>query len=159
MWRLLMALPFVVLSGQSGLADDGCPYLTNEEVEKATGHKLDRFKLELMPFPDGKGVACESPAGGMIFLSGPDAEERFAALVESQGRSLDGKVPVAELGERAYALHLEPRTEFEKPTVLVVVNSDQGTAAVSIKGVAGVDLKTLEPQAIELAKIVVSKLP
>jgi hypothetical protein len=153
-----------LLSGPSAWAAEGCPYLTDEDVETATGEKLDLFKLEALPLPDGKGMVCESPVAGVIVLSGPDSAQRFLAMAEQNGRTLGDGVPVLELGADARAVFLEPRNENERPTSLVIVNAEDSTAVVSVKAPTG-SLQTdataaeLTAQAVALAKIVMTKLP
>ena len=159
MTRLILALAVALLFMRESLAEETCPYLTNAEVEKATGQKLDLFRLKAMALPDGTGTMCESPAGGVMFLSGPGSAERFAAMAEGQGRKLDGKAPVPELGEGAYSVYLPPRNESEKPTVLVIVTLASGTAVVSVRGETGALPESLKPQAVELAKIAVTRAP
>ena len=37
-------------------AEEGCPFLSNAEVEELTGRKLELFKLTSMTLPDGAGT-------------------------------------------------------------------------------------------------------
>jgi 3-deoxy-D-manno-octulosonic-acid transferase len=65
---------------------------------------------------------------------------------------------VSSLGDHAYVLHLAPRNEREYPTALVVVTSGTNTAAISVRAKEGQTAESAQPEAVELAKLVVSKL-
>ena len=65
---------------------------------------------------------------------------------------------MSSLGDHAYVLRLAPRNEREYPTALVVVTSGTNTAAISVRAKDGQSPESAEPEAVELAKIVMSKL-
>ena len=68
-------------------------------------------------------------------------------------------MPVNGLGDKAYAVHLEPRRENEYPTALVVVLSRSYTAAVSVRAKDGERAASVQAQATALAKIAISRVP
>jgi hypothetical protein len=79
-------------------------------------------------------------------------------MMKGAGREQTERVPLTGVGQSAYALNLDPRAENEYATTLVVATSGQYTAAVSVRATPGEPAESAQPQAIELAKIVVSRL-
>ena len=136
----------------------GCPYLSNAEVERVTERKL-LFELKSMPLPHNAGVLCDSEIARVIILSGNSSEARWEDMLRGFGRENDERMPVTGLGDKAYAIHLEPRKENEYPTALVVVLSRSYTAAVSVRAKEGERAESVRAQAIALAKIAISRVP
>ena len=155
-FAILTALLLGAPGAKNLMAADECAFLTNEEIEKITGREL-LFKLRSMPLPDG-GVVCDSNIARVVVLSGENSEGRLADMMKGAGREQTEQVPLTGLGQSAYALNLDPRAENEYATALVVATSGQYTAAVSIRAKPGEPAASAQPQAIELAKIVVSRL-
>jgi hypothetical protein len=160
MARLVVITALLIWSfaSQPLLAADGCPYLTNAEVEAVTERELELFKLSSMPLPDGAGTACDSSIVRVIVLVGENAVRQLDDMMKSVGRDQEEHFPVADLGEAAYALHLEPRNENEYPTALVVVTSASYTLGVSVRAKDGEAAATAVPQAVELAKLALTRV-
>lgn len=150
---------FVILlsASQPVLAEEPCPFLSNAELEEITGRKL-LFKLTSMPLPDGAGTLCDSNVARVIVLSGDNSEGRWEDMMRGFGREPEERIPVPELGEKAYVVHLDPRKDNEYPTALIVVTSGSHTAAISVRAKEGEPAKSAQAQAIELAKIAISRL-
>jgi len=138
-------------------AGKSCPFLANEDVERVTGRKL-LFELTSISLPGGAGTLCDSDIARVVVFSGEDSEKLWENMLEQSGRGALDRIPVSEFGDNAYALHLEPRSEHEYPTALIVVNRGQHTAVVSVRAVEGESAKSAQPQAIELTKVVMAKL-
>lgn len=152
-----MFLSLALFSSTPLFASDACSYLTNEEVERVTGREL-LFKLTSVPLPNGAGTVCDSNIVRVIVLAGENSEQALKKMIKDFGREGEERFPVSDLGDRAYALHLKPRTEHERPTALVAVTSGVTTAAISVRAEEGQLAESAQPAAVELAKIVVSKL-
>ena len=161
MMRLTALTSFVVwaFAVHPLLAEEepGCPFLSNVEVEKITERKL-LFKLKAMPLPENAGTVCDSEIARVIILSGNNSETRWENMMREFGRENDERMPVTGLGDKAYAIHLEPRKENEYATALVVVLSESYTAAVSVRAKEGDGAESVLPQAIALAKIAISRV-
>jgi hypothetical protein len=139
------------------LADEGCPFLTDAEVEDVTGEDL-LFELRSAALPDGPGTLCDSDIVRVILLPGEDGAARWDGFMKGAGRDLDQRFPIAGLGEDAYALHLDPRADNEYPTALVIVTSAAYTLAVSVRAKNGDAAVTAEPHAIELTKLAIPRI-
>jgi hypothetical protein len=101
---------------------------------------------------------CDSNIVRVIVLTGDNSEQVLEKMIKDFDREGEERIPISDLGEHAYALHLEARTEHELPTVLVAVTSGTTTAAISVRAKEGQSAESAEPEAVALAKIVVSKL-
>jgi hypothetical protein len=145
-------------AAQPLLAAEDCPYLTNTEVEEVTERELLLFKLTSMPLPEGAGTLCDSSIVRVIFLPGENSGSRLDEMMKGAGRDQEQRFPVPDLGETAYALHLEPRVETEYPTALVVVTSLSYTLGISVRAKDGEAAATAEPQALELAKLAIARI-
>jgi hypothetical protein len=159
MWRPILTVLVFALGAAPAMAADGCPFLTDEELAKVEGRREILFKLEHQPLPDGAGTLCVSAGVYVVYFRGPDSEQHFDKMLKESGREGEERVPLPELGERAYALFLEARDgKNESPTTVAVVPSEQGTAVVSVKTGHGEPAQSGKPQAIELIKIVLANL-
>jgi hypothetical protein len=138
-------------------ASDACSYVANEDVERVTGRKL-LFQLTSMPLPDGAGTLCDSNIVRVIVLSGENSEQVWEKMIKDAGREAEEPSSVSSLGDHAYVLHLAPRNEREYPTALVVATSGTNTVAISVRAKEGQSAESAQPAAVELAKIVISKL-
>ena len=94
----------------------------------------------------------------VIVFSGENSENRWENMIKGYGRAQEKRIPLRGLGEKAYAIHLEPRGENEYPTALIVVTSKLYTAAVSVRAKDGEAAETAQPQATELARVVISRI-
>jgi hypothetical protein len=152
--RLALIVPplIALMTCQPLLAAEGCPYLTDAEVEEVTGRELSLFKLTSLPLPDGAGTVCDSSIVRVLVLPGPDAGSRWEGMLTAAGRADEKRFSRPEVGEGAYALHLEPRAESESPTAVVVVTTDSYTLAVSVRAAEGRAAAAAEPEAIELLR-------
>jgi hypothetical protein len=139
------------LGCQPLLSAEGCPYLTDAEVEQVTGRQM-LFELTSLPLPDGPGTICDSGIARVIFLPGGDALSRWDGLMKGAGRAEEARFPLPDL-DGAYALHLEPRAENEYPTAIVVVSTDAYLLAVSVRAGEGEAAATAQRGAIELTKL------
>jgi hypothetical protein len=146
-----------LLSPTPVFAGDGCSYLTNEEVEQVLGRKL-LFHLTSTPLPDGAGTMCDSNIVRVVVLTGANSSAALDRMIKDFGRAGEERNPLAELGDQAFALHLEPRKENDRPTALVAVSAKAATAAISVRAEDGQSAASAQPQAVALAKIVMSKL-
>jgi hypothetical protein len=154
----IIAVAVSFVASQPLLAADGCPYLTDAEVEAVTERELLLFKLTSMPLPDGAGTVCDSSIVRVIFLQGENSASRLNDILKSAGRDQDQRLPIADLGEEAYAIHLEPRADNEYPTALVIVTSASYTLGISVRAKDGEAAATAEPQALELAKLAIPRI-
>lgn len=136
---------------------EGCSFLTNAEVEKITEDKL-LFKLRSMPLPNGIGTVCDSDSVRLVVFSGENPEEHWEDMLKGFGREGEERIPISGLGDEAYGLYLEPRKESEHPTAVIAVTSGSQLAIVSVQAKDGEPAESMQPQATELAKIVLSRL-
>ena len=79
-------------------------------------------------------------------------------MTQQSTRVEDERRPVAGLGKRSYALRFQPDSASSYGSVTVVALAGSYVAAVKIGGYEGLSLNTTEARAIELMKMVVSKL-
>jgi hypothetical protein len=156
-WAAVAALLAWSFAPPPAVAEEGCPFLSDAEVEELTGRK-QFLKLNAMQMPDGSGIVCESPIVTVLVLLGEDSESRWEELLQGAGRAETPRLPVEGLGDNAYALHFEPRTEYEYPTAAVVVTSESFTLGVSVEAEEGKAAETVHAQAVELAGIALSRV-
>jgi hypothetical protein len=141
----------------SVLAAEGCPFLSDAEVEEVTGQEL-LFQFTEAPLPDGPGTLCDSSIVRVILLPGENSAGRWDGFMKGAGRDQEQRFPVPGFGD-AYALHLDPRADNEYPTALVVVTSDSYTLAVSVRAKDGEAAASAELQALELTKRAIQRVP
>jgi hypothetical protein len=135
-----------------------CSLVTKEDVERITGRQsLMGFTPMLMP--GGTGALCDSDVVRVIVFSGENSERAWEELLKNSGRAQEQRYPISDLGDKAYALYPTPRNENEYPTALVVVPAALHTLAVSVRAQRGLPRESAQPQAIELARIILAKLP
>jgi hypothetical protein len=145
------------LSPGLAFAAEGCPFLTNADVEEVTAREL-LFELTSAPMPDGPGNFCDSGIVRVMLLTGDEAGTRWDGFLKGARRDKEQRFPVGDLGGDAYALRLDPRTDNEYPTALIVVTSASYLLAVSVRAENGEAAATVEPQALELTKRAIAQV-
>jgi hypothetical protein len=95
----------------------------------------------------------------VIVFSGPNSQSDWDDFAKNFGHEKEEHDPISGVGDSAYSFFPKPRDEDENTTAFVVVQSGQYTIAASVAAEAGQQAKSVEPQAIALAKLVLGKLP
>ena len=136
---------------------EGCSFLTNAEIERITERKL-LFKLTSMPLPNGIATVCDSDIVRVVVFSGENSEKHWEDMLKGFGREGQERIAISGLGDKAYALHLKPRTEHEYPTAITAVTIGAQLAVLSVRAKKGEPAESAQPQATELTKIVLGRL-
>ena len=157
MRRRILSIVFFFCGISPVLAGDFCPFLSDEDVERVTGRK-QLFQLTSMPLPDEAGPLLDSGIARCIVFSGENSERLWENMFQQSGRTNLDRIPILDFGDKSYALHLEPRNEHEYPTALIVVTRGPDTAVISVRAMEGEPANAAQPQAIELAKLVMARL-
>ena len=84
--RALTAFVVWFVAIQPLQAEEGCPFLSNAEVEELTGRKLELFKLTSMTLPDGAGTLCDSEIARVVVLFGENSASRLDDMMKEFGR-------------------------------------------------------------------------
>lgn len=93
--RLTIVLFLLALSMPSASAAEGCPFLSDAEVEEVTGREL-LLDLTSMALPDRSGTICDSSTVRVILLPGNDSAARWDGMMKGGGRpSSVGERPTA----------------------------------------------------------------
>jgi hypothetical protein len=139
-------------------APDACSLVTNADIGKVTGRELHEDPGST---PLGNGSACTYEYGlaQIVIFSGPDSQSGWEGFLKSFGHEKEERHPVPGVGEWAYSFYPKPRDENENITAFVVSHSGQYTIAASVAAQAGQEAISVEPQAVKLAALVLSKLP
>lgn len=66
--------------------------------------------------------------------------------------------PIAGVGEKAYSFYPKPRDKYEDTNAFVVVRQGQYVIAMSVAAPAGKTAESVQPQALELARLVLGRL-
>lgn len=130
-----------------------CTLLTNADIEKVTGRKMFTEATLMLG-----GALCGFDVAQLIVFLGEDAEQRWENMLKSFGHQNEKRFPVPELSDTAYAFYPKPKTEFEDTNAFVVVKADRQVVVLSVASEARQPAQAMQPQAIELTKIVLNKL-
>ncbi len=155
--RTIASVLAITVIPSLSLAAEGCPFLTNADIEEVTERQL-LFELTTAELTDGPGTMCDSDIVRVILLRGEDAATRWDGYMRGAGRDEERRIPVTGLGDDTYALHLDPRAESEYATALMVVTSASYILAVSVRAKDGEVAASAESQALKLTKRAISKV-
>jgi len=134
-----------------------CSLFDKADAERITGRKA-LFGYKNLAFPDGSASICDSDSVRVIVFSGEGSENSWEKMLADSGRAGEERHAVTDFGEDAYVMYLQPRTEYEHPTALVVAHTGPHTVALSVQALEGQSAEAAEPQAVELTKIVLARL-
>jgi hypothetical protein len=143
---LFSALASAQTAKQSGI--QACSLITKADVERVTGQK--QFSD---PTPIGSGCGFDN-AQVLIYSS----ETAWESTMKIFGQDKAARTPITGLGDKAYSFNSTPRTKNEDANAFVVVTKSMYTIAVSVAAPEGKSPASVQPQALELAKIVLGKL-
>jgi hypothetical protein len=150
-------LPAQGQSGKTAKAIAACSLLSNAEVAKVTSRQLFTAP-EATSLAGGAGSGCTFDVAQLVLFSGDNAEENWEAFLKNYRHDKDKRYPLEGIGERAYGFYPKPRDKYEDTNAFVVVKLGQHMIAVSVAAEEGKPAESVQPHAVALAKIVVSKL-
>jgi hypothetical protein len=134
-----------------------CNLLSNADVEKVTGQKMYSEPTP-MALKGGAGALCGFDNAQVIVFSGSDSEVLWEEFLKAFGYNDVQKYPLSDLGDPAYAVYFEPKNEYQDGGTFVVVPSAKRTVAVSVSAKKGQPAESVQPQAVELTRLVLAKL-
>jgi hypothetical protein len=132
---------------------NACSLLSRAEVDKVTGRKS---YVDATPFNGGAGCSFEN--GQVMIFRGNDAEAQWEMTVKGFGQEKAPRTPIAGLGEKAYAFYPPAKNKYQDTGAFVVVKKGNAIIAVSVNSPEGQSPQSVHPQALELAKLVFSRL-
>lgn len=153
---LLLVSTLVCLNAQNKAKQPGpqaCSLLSRAEVEMATGQKS-----YTEPEPVRGGSGCGYDNAQLLIYTGSDSESQWEATVRAFGHDKAPRTAIAGLGDKAYSLYPMPRDKYEDTSAFVVVKRGNYTIAMSVAAPPGKTAQSVQPQALELAKLVLSRL-
>jgi hypothetical protein len=137
---------------------EACALLTNTDVQKVTGRKMFTEPTP-MSLKGGAGALCGFDNAQVILFSGDNSETLWDGFLKGFGYGDVQKYPVSGLGDKAYAFYFKPQNEHQDAGTFIVVSAGKRTVAVSVSAEEGQPSESVQPQAVELAKMVLAKLP
>ena len=155
--RILLLLFLAVLIGsaqpKANQRLNACSLLSRAEVDKVTGRKS---YVDATPFNGGAG--CSFDNGQVMIFRGNDAEAQWEMTVKGFGQEKAPRTPITGLGEKAYAFYPPAKNKYQDTGAFVVVKKGNAIIAVSVNAPEGQSPQSVQPQAVELAKLVFSRL-
>lgn len=145
---LISAVP---LSAQNVGSQNPC-LLSKEEFNKLAGGS---------PFSDADRIGATTCAyeNGVIYVySGKNSQAQWNAQMKNPVMANAKKVPVAGVGDNAYAIFVNPQKPDQVGAAFVVFNKGEHTVAVSINPPPGKGAETMRDQTIAAAKLAAARL-
>lgn len=132
---------------------NACQLLPNADVVRVTGQKS-----YVDPEPIGGGTGCGYENAQLLIYAGPNAEQQWETTMKTFGHDKAPRAPITGLGEKAYALFPKPRNQYQDTSAFVVAKQGIYLLAMSVAAPSGKTAQSVQPQALELAKLVLAKL-
>ena len=139
-------------------ATEVCELLGNAEVERVTGQKMYNEPTP-MSLKGGAGALCGFDNAQVIVFTGKNSKRLWSSLLEGFGYGSVQNHRVPDLGDGAYSFYYVPENKYQDAGTFIVVSNNERTFAVSVAAEEGQPAQSTEAKAIELAKIVMTKLP
>lgn len=156
---ILGAVESPAAAGETSLsAAEACALLDSAEVERVTGQKMYGEPTP-MSLKGGAGALCGFDNTQVIIFKGKDSERLWNNFLEGFGYGGVQKHPMPNLGDRAYSFRFVPENKYQDAGTFIVVLNSERTFAVSVSAEEGEPPQSTEAKAVELAKIVLTKLP
>jgi len=139
-------------------APTACSLLSNADIEKLTGRHF--FAAPEPTSLGGGGSACAYGTGKaqVVLFSGSKSEQQYNALLKNYKRENEKKTPVSGIGDKAYIMFPQPKTEYEDKNAILVVRVGEHTVAVSLAAIKPNAGESVQPDVVKLAKAAVAKL-
>ena len=149
------SLPLLSQAGKAKQArgPNACDLLPNADVVRVTGQRS-----YVAPERIGDGYGCSYDAAQLLIYTGDNAEQSWEGTMKTFGHDKAQRFPIAGVGEKAYAFYPKPRDQYEDTNAFVVARQGQYVVALSVAAPKGKTAQMVQPQALELAKIVLAKL-
>jgi hypothetical protein len=139
--------------GKQGPGPIACDLLPNTDVVRVTGRKS-----YVEPERISGGFGCGYDAAQLLIYTGDNPEQSWEGTMKTFGHDKAQRFPIAGLGEKAYSFYPRPRNEYEDTNAFVVIKQGRYVIAMSVAAPKGKTAESVQPQAIELAKIVLARL-
>ena len=138
--------------GKAVPTPNACQLLATADVDRVTGEKS-----EFAPVPAEVGAACLWEKVKLhIYVDSVD--QRIADTTKEFGQQGARPAPIAGVGDRAMAFAPQPKDKDEDKLVYVLVKQGPYLVNVSVLISKGKTAELVQPQAVELARIVLAKL-
>lgn len=151
---MLVVLPRLLGAQTNGKSAglNACQLLSTAEVERVTGQKGTAD-----PLPSAGGAGCLWDSAQLHVVT-DNLEQRIDTMTKSFGQRGAKPVPIQGLGEKALSFAPEPRDKYDDRVVYVVVKQGRYLVQTSVLVPKGKSAQAVQPQAVELAKLVLPKL-
>ena len=133
-------------------APNACELLNTVDVERVTGEKS-----EFAPVPAEVGAACLWEHV-KLHIAVDTVDQRIATATKDFGLQGAKPVPIAGVGEKAMAFAPQPKDKSEDKFVYVLVKQGRYLVNVSVLIPKGKTAELVQPQAVEIAQIVLGQL-